>query len=90
MYQYGYGRANGRLYDLQIFPPIIGLLSIISLIFTQWIFFSTVLLYSILIGIMGIKFGLKEKSFKYFISIPIVYTVEHISYMIGFWRGVLE
>ncbi len=89
MYQYGYGRSKGKLYDLQIVPPIIGFLLIISLFITTWIFLGMSIIYLIVIGIIGIKFGLQEKDYKYLATVPVVYLVEHISYSIGFWRGLL-
>lgn len=90
MYQYGYGRANGRLYDVQILPPIFGLLLIISTLFIPRIVLSFVVLYIVLIETMGIKFSVQEKSFIYLVSIPIVYLTEHLLYAIGFWKGLLS
>lgn len=89
MYQYGYGRSKGKLYDLQIIPPIIGFLLVISIFITPWIFLVIGTLYLIIIGMIGMKFGLQEKNYKYLVTIPVVYLAEHLSYSIGFWRGLL-
>ena len=89
MYQYGYGRAKSRLWDLQIIPPILVLLLITSLIFTSWIFLSMVGIYVVILTVMGLKFVVHEGSFKYLFTIPIVYVIEHGLYTVGFWRGML-
>lgn len=90
MYQYGYGRANTKLLDLQVIPPIAAFLLIISLIITPIIFFSMVVLYAIMLGIMGIKFSITNKNILYILTAPIVYVIEHVSYTLGFWRGLLR
>ena len=90
MYQYGYGRAKSRLWDLQVIPPILVLLLLASLIFTPWIFLGMVEIYAVMLVAMGIKFMIYERSFKYFVSVPIIYVIEHGLYTIGFWRGMLE
>ena len=89
MYQYGYGRAKGRLWDLQAIPPILALLLILSLVFTSWIFLGMVGVYVVMIGAMGVKFAICERSLKYLISLPIIYVIEHGLYTIGFWIGLL-
>lgn len=89
MYQYGYGRAKGRLWDLQVIPPILIFLLIVSLIFTPWIFLGMVGIYVVMLVVMGIKFVAQERNFKYLLSVPTVYMIEHGLYTLGFWRGVL-
>ena len=89
MYQYGYGRAKSRLWDLQVVPPILALLLIVSLVFTPWIFLSMVGIYMIMIGAMGMKFAIRERSLKYLVPVPIIYLIEHILYTLGFWRGLI-
>jgi len=90
MYQYGYGKGNSRLWDLQIIPPILILLLLASLIFTPLIFLSMVGIYAVMLVVMGMKFMIYERSFKYFVSVPIIYVIEHGLYTIGFWRGMLR
>lgn len=90
MYQYGYGRAKGLLWDLQVIPPIFILLIFVSLIFTQWLFLGLVAIYAIILIVMGIRFVAEERRLKYLISVPIVYVIEHVLYTIGFWRGLLR
>lgn len=90
MFQYGYGRAKGRLWDLQVIPPILMLFLLVSLVFTGWIFLSMIGIYAIILIIMGMKFVVKEKNIKYFISVPIIFIFEHGLYTIGFWKGLLR
>lgn len=89
MYQYGCGRAKGRLWDLQVIPPILIFLLITSLIFTPRIFLGMVGIYAAMLVVMGVKFALQEINPKYLFSVPIVYMIEHGLYTIGFWRGML-
>ena len=89
MYQYGYGRGKSRLWDLQIIPPILVLLLMVSLVFTSWIFLSMVGIYAVMLLVIGLKFVVHEGSFKYLFTVPIVYVIEHGLYAIGFWRGLL-
>jgi cellulose synthase/poly-beta-1,6-N-acetylglucosamine synthase-like glycosyltransferase len=89
VYQYGYGRGKSRLWDLQIIPPILVLLLIASLIFTQWIFLGMIAIYVVILAVMGLKFGIQKRSFKYLLSVPIIYVIEHGLYAMGFWRGLI-
>ena len=89
MYQYGYGRAKSILWDLQVVPSILVLLLLASLIFTPWIFLGMVGIYAVMLVAMGMKFMIYERSFKYMVSVPIVYVIEHGLYTMGFWRGLL-
>jgi glycosyltransferase involved in cell wall biosynthesis len=90
MYEYGYGRAKGRLWDLQAIPPILILISFISLIFTRLLFLSMVEVYITILILMGAKFVIEKKDIKYLISIPIIYMVEHGLYTFGFWKGLFH
>ena len=90
MYQYGYGRAKSRLWGLQVIPPILALLLLVSLVFTPWIFLGMVVIYMVMIVGMGMKFMIQWRSFKYLVSVPIIYMTEHGLYTLGFWRGMLR
>jgi glycosyltransferase involved in cell wall biosynthesis len=90
MYQYGHGRAKGRLWDLQVIPPIMALLLLVSLVFTPWIFLGMVGVYTIMIAGMGARFVVQEGSLKYLVSVPVVYMIEHGLYTVGFWRGIVD
>lgn len=89
MYQYGYGRAISGLWDLQVIPPILAFLFVIYLIITPWFFLSMLVLYIVMIGFMAIKFSISKMNLVYLISVPAVYIIEHMSYILGFWRGFL-
>jgi hypothetical protein len=38
---------------------------------------------------MGLKIAVQENVIRYAATVPIVYLVEHLSYTIGFWIGLL-
>lgn len=88
MYQFGYGRGTLRLWDIQCIPPLIILFLLLSLLFTRWVFVGGIILYSVVLFAMGLRAALFKKDVRYIVSIPIVYLVEHLSYSIGFWRGL--
>jgi len=90
MYQFGFGRGKLRLWDLQCIPPVATLiLMILSLIFTHWIFLGAIIAYSLVLTVMGLKIAIRKKDFRYAVSIPIVYFIEHSLYTIGFWLGLI-
>ena len=90
MYQYGYGRAKIRLWDLQAIPPILILFLPAIIKFDPILFFIIMVIYIFSLLVMGMKFVFEEKNIKYFISVPIVYILEHSLYTIGFWRGIIS
>jgi glycosyltransferase involved in cell wall biosynthesis len=90
IYQFGYGRGRLRLWDLQCVPPAIALFLLLSLALTYWIFVGSLLSYGFILVIMGFKFGIRENTVSYIATVPVVYLVEHLSYSIGFWRGLLH
>jgi GT2 family glycosyltransferase len=87
MYHYGYGRGKSRLWDLVIIPPLLLPFLLILSLFAPLVLLSVIIVYIVMLVVMGAKFAIQERSFKYFISVPIVYTIEHGLYIIGFWRG---
>jgi glycosyltransferase involved in cell wall biosynthesis len=90
MFQFGYGRGKMRLWDLPCIPPVIAFLLLFSLLFTPWILVSGLVSYALILIAMGIKIAVQENNITYVSTVPIVYIVEHLSYSIGFWRGILN
>jgi len=90
MHQYGYGRAKSRLWDLQIVPPIVLVILIASLLLTPWLFIGLLGAYIAVIGLTGLKYALTERNIKLFVSMPVVFVIEHTYYTLGFWRGILN
>ena len=89
MYQYGYGRAKARLFDLQILPPIVAVCLLGSLFLTPYLFAAVFGIYLAAVFSMGVILSLKEGNAIYLITIPVVYFIEHFMYAYGFWRGIL-
>lgn len=90
MYQYGYGRAKAQLWDLQVIPPLYVLILLLSLIVTPWLFISSFISYVLVIIATCTIISLKERKFKYFLPVAIVFVTEHTMYTIGFWRGFVK
>lgn len=90
IYDFGYGRGSNRLWDLQVVPPIIGLFAIIILFISLKIFLLILLAYILVLLYFDIKIFMKTKNVQYLLSIPIVFILEHLSYTIGFWKGIFR
>ena len=89
MYQYGYGRAKSRLWDLQVIPPILALITLLFLFVSPNAFLFMISLYVFILLCFDFKIFIKAKKAQYLVSILIVFIIEHLSYTIGFWRGML-
>ena len=62
---------------------------IASILITPLIFIGFTEVYVVTLVVAGLYFALTEKVLLYFISIPIVFLIEHGSYTIGFWGGLI-
>lgn len=89
MKQYGYGRMKSQLWDVQIIPPIFFFFLILSLVLTPVLFLSCIIIYTGLLISMAIKFTLKTRDLRYLYSIPLIYLIIHVAYMVGVGEGVL-
>lgn len=90
MRQYGYGRAESFLFDLQVVPPILALGSIIFIFINIYLTIYLLTIYLILIFSFTLKLVLNNGKIKYFITIPVIFFIEHLFYTIGFWQGILS
>ncbi len=88
-YRYGGWRKESGLWDLQVIPPLVAPLLLLSLIFTPWICAGALALYALAVIAMGIKIAIQERTPVYLISIPVVYIVQHFFYIIGFWKETI-
>ena len=89
MYLYGSQMRESNVWGLPALPPILFFLLIVSMAFTRWLFPAMLGIYFIILILMGFRFAIQKRRVKYLISIPIVYAIEHASYAVGFWRGIL-
>jgi len=90
MYLFGYGRGINRLWDLQVIPPIMALVVFLLLPASPMIFLSMILLYLSAIFLFDLKIFLKTRKVQYLVTVPVVFVVEHVSYTLGFWIGLLK
>jgi glycosyltransferase involved in cell wall biosynthesis len=90
MYQYGIGRAQSRLWDIQVIPPVFLIILFVSLLITPLIFLAFMLFYGALLFLAGLYFSVKEKDVRYVLSVPVILILEHSSFTLGFWRGLLK
>jgi len=90
MYSFGYGRGENKLFDLQIIPPILSIGILFLYFIWQKLFYYFIFLYLLLILVFNIKIAIRVKKIKYFLTIPVIFTLEHLSYTIGFWIGIFK
>ena len=82
--------AQGAIvWDLPAVPPLLAPLVLVSLIFTPWIFLSFLGLYLIAVMATGLKLAIQQKEFRFLLTIPVVYLVEHTGYVLGFWKQTI-
>jgi GT2 family glycosyltransferase len=89
MFRFGYGRGMNRLWDLQVIPPIIGLLSLFILPVWPYIFLGILLVYLAIVLAFSIGIVLKKRDPVLMGTVPVVYVTEHVTYAAGFWYGLI-
>jgi len=90
MYSFGFGRGNNKLFDLQTIPPVAALFTVICLFISPQIFLLLLLLYFAVLVFFDFLILFKTKSIVYLFTIPIIFILEHVSYSLGFWRGLIK
>jgi len=88
-YLFGYGRGKNKLWDLQVIPPILGLITLLLLFASLKAFLFMIFLYAFILLCFDFKIFMKVKKAQYLVSIPIVFVIEHLFYAMGFWGGVI-
>jgi len=89
-YRYGGWRREARLWDWQAIPPLAVPLILLTLIFSWWICLGAIALYGMAILTVGVGIAIQEKKPIYLASIPVAYIVQHVSYIVGFWKETVQ
>ena len=89
MFRYGRDRSVARRWDLQVIPPLIVPLLILSLLITPWLLLSLSGLYLAILVMAGLRFVLTGRDIRFLVSVPIVFAIEHSLYTLGFWKGLI-
>jgi hypothetical protein len=87
---FGYGRGVNRLWDIQVIPPIAALGILLIAFIAPLISAAMIVVYLLIVLGYTLAILTKAKRIEYFFSIPIVFVLEHIAYMFGFWKGTIE
>jgi len=90
MFCFGYGRGISKLFDLQVLPPISLIFIILSLFFFPLLFIGLIIFYGVIILFFSSFIAYKNRKFRYFITLPIIFLIEHSMYSVGFWYGILK
>ncbi len=85
-YRYGGWRRESRLWDLQAVPSLVAPLLLLSLVFAPWFCLGAIALYMVAVIAMSMKVAFQERKTVYLISIPIAFVVQHLFYILGFWK----
>ena len=89
-YRYGGWRREARLWDWQAIPPLAVPLILLTLIFSWWICLGAIALYGMAILTVSVGIAIQEKKPIYLASIPVAYIVQHVSYIVGFWKETVQ
>jgi glycosyltransferase involved in cell wall biosynthesis len=88
MFLFGEGRAKSRIVDLQILPPISLIFIVPGLFFFPAVFSALVIIYVIIVLGFSLFISMKGKKLYYFLTLPVIFFLEHLMYSAGFWYGV--
>lgn len=88
MLQYGAWRVESRAWALRAVPPLAAPLLMSTLLVTLWILAPLAAGYVALTAAMGLRFAHRHRRPALALSIPIVYGIGHICYILGFWKQV--
>jgi len=78
IFLFGQGRAINKLIDLQILPPVLALLTLISLFVNLKAFEFMMLTYIIILLFFDIVIYFKHRKLIFLFSIPVVFIIEHL------------
>jgi len=88
MHLFGYGRGVNKLWDVQVFPPILAFIVFLLYFISPNLFLSFISIYLTIIIYFTINIFLKAQDLRFLISVPLIFIIEHISYTMGFFQGV--
>ncbi|HZD44023.1 MAG TPA: hypothetical protein VE134_08220, partial [Methanomicrobiales archaeon] len=90
IYLFGKGRAKNRLWDIKVVPPIMGLLFVVVFPIFPYFLLAGIMVYIALLLSFDIAIFVREKKASYLLTVPLIFMIEHGSYILGFWSGILE
>ena len=90
MYVFGRGRAQNKLFDLQVIPPMLALLALLLLFTSIKVFAIMISFYICILIVFDILLFKSHKKLLYLLSVPFIFILEHISYTFGFWNGIAK
>lgn len=90
IFLFGKARAINKLFDLQVVPPILAIITFVLIFMSLKAFILMIALYSCILLAFNFKIFFKHQRLVYLFSVPVIFILEHLFYTLGFWRGVLE
>jgi glycosyltransferase involved in cell wall biosynthesis len=90
MFQYGKGRAQSKLLDIQVLLPASIPILVLSSVFLPLYVIILIGMYLLTILSFSILLSAKNKKPQFLLTIPLIALLQHISYSLGFWDGILK
>ncbi len=90
MYQYGYGRGQVLLPGAPVILPLSAPAMAVTLMLWPAFALALVAAYGAIVLLSALIASVRKRRARYLPAIPVVYVVEHASYVVGFWVGVLH
>jgi hypothetical protein len=78
-----------EIMEPRIIQPIVGAFFPLLTFMSLKVFFVIIFQHVLMITYFDIKIFFKAKKFKFLLSMPLIFVVEHLSHAQGFWRGIL-
>jgi len=90
MFQYGQGRAQSKLFDIQVLlPASIPILVLLGVLLPLHLLIL-IGLYLLILFSFSIFISAKNKKPQFLLTIPSIALLQHIAYGLGFWKGVFK
>ena len=88
---YGKWKIESGAWALRAFPPslLVPLLLIVS-IFQPLVFLAAAGLYLLITLFFSLMIAVRERQIVYLFTVPVVYTLGHVSFTIGLWQELLR
>jgi len=90
MMQYGVGRGLTLIPGLQLIIPFCLIIWIVIAILSPWIGLLLLLIYFVILACSTVDAALRSGDFLIAAGLPLIYVLEHGSYAIGFWKGIVH
>jgi len=90
MYQYGFGRGQVLLPGAPVILPLSAPAMALTLVLWPTFALALFIAYGALSVLSALIACVHKRRIRFLPAIPVVYVIEHVSYVVGFWVGVVH